>query len=81
MVSELSHVSNREISAMSTEVLESRLEELQEELLQLNAEKSMGGTPSSIGAFKATRRSIARIKTLSKQRGLKLEKERMTRWH
>ena len=41
MVSELSHVSNREISAMSTEVLESRLEELQEELLQLNAEKSM----------------------------------------
>ena len=63
MVSELSHVSNREISAMSTEVLESRLKELQEELLQLNAEKSMGGTPSSIGAFKATRRSIARIKT------------------
>ena len=63
MVSELSHVSNREISAMSTEVLESRLEELQEEMLQLNAEKSMGGTTSSIGAFKATRRSIARIKT------------------
>ena len=65
---------------MSTEVLESRLEELQEELLQLNA-KSMGGTPSSIGAFKATRRSIARIKTHLANRGLKLGKERMTRWH
>lgn len=59
----MSYVGNREIAAMSTEALESRLAELQEEMLQLNAEKSMGGTPSSIGAFKATKRSIARIKT------------------
>ena len=48
---------------MSAEALADRLEELQEELLQLRAEQSLGGTPSNMGAFKAVRRSIARIKT------------------
>ena len=59
----MSFVSNREISAMSTEAREARLLELQEELLQLRAEKALGGTPSNMGAYKATRRSIARIKS------------------
>ena len=57
----MTHVSNREIAAMSAEALADRLEELQEELLQLRAEQSLGGTPSNMGAFKATRRSIARL--------------------
>ena len=35
---------------------EARLLELQEELLQLRAEKSLGGTPASIGAYKATKK-------------------------
>jgi ribosomal protein L29 len=48
---------------MSAEARDARLLELQEELLQLRAEKSLGGTPASIGAYKATRRSIARLKT------------------
>ena len=48
---------------MSAEALKDRLAELQEELLQLRAEQSLGGTPSNMGAFKASRRSIARIKT------------------
>jgi ribosomal protein L29 len=59
----MSHVSNREIASMSQEARESRLLELQEELLQLRAEQALGGTPSNIGAYKATRRSIARLKT------------------
>ena len=59
----MSHVRNRDIAAMSHEALEARLLELQEELLQLQAEKSLGGTPSNMGAYKATRRSIARIKS------------------
>ena len=59
----MSHVSNRDIASMSNEAREARLLELQEELLQLRAEKALGGTPSSIGAYKATRRSIARLKT------------------
>jgi ribosomal protein L29 len=59
----MSHVSNREIASMSQEARESRLLELQEELLQLRAEKALCGTPSNVGAYKATRRSIARLKT------------------
>jgi ribosomal protein L29 len=59
----VTHVSNREIATMSLEALEDRLTELQEELLQLRAEQALGGTPSNMGAFKATRRSIARLKT------------------
>ena len=59
----MSHVSNREIASMSKDARESRLLELQEELLQLRAEQALGGTPSNIGAYKATRRSIARLKT------------------
>ena len=48
---------------MSGEAREARLLELQEELLQLRAEKALGVTPSNMGAYKATRRSIARLKT------------------
>lgn len=59
----MTHVSNREIASMNQEALLDRLTELQEELLQLRAEQSLGGTPSNMGAFKATRRSIARIRT------------------
>ena len=59
----MTHVSNPEIASMSAEALKDRLTELQEELLQLRAEQSLGGTPSNMGAFKACRRSIARIKT------------------
>ena len=59
----MSYVSNRDIASMSKDARESRLLELQEVLLQLRAEKALGGTPSSIGAYKATRRSIARLKT------------------
>jgi ribosomal protein L29 len=48
---------------MSAEALQDRLTELQEDLLQLRAEQALGGTPSNMGAFKACRRSIARIRT------------------
>ena len=63
----MSHVSNRDIASMSKEAREARMLELQEELLQLRAEKALGGTPANIGAYKATRRSIARLKTHMKQ--------------
>jgi len=59
----MSHVSNREIDSMSRQARETRLAELKEELLQLRAEQSLGGTPSNMGEFKATRRSIARLLT------------------
>ncbi len=59
----MSFVSNREIASMSKDAREARMLELQEELLQLRAEQALGGTPCNIGAYKATRRSIARLKT------------------
>ena len=59
----MTHVSSREIASMSMEALQDRLTELREELLQLRAEQALGGTPSNMGAFTATRRSIARIMT------------------
>jgi len=59
----MTYVGNREIAGMSRDGLKSRLDELNEEMLQMRAEQSMGGSPSNSGAFKATSRSIARIKT------------------
>jgi len=58
----MTYLSQREINSLSSEARISRLNELQEEMMQLRAEKSMGGTPANMGAFKATRRSIARLK-------------------
>ena len=52
-----------EIKELSTLELQKKLRELGDELLQLQAEKALGGTPSNMGAYKATRRSIARIKS------------------
>ena len=37
------------------------LKELQEELLQLRAELSLGGRPSNMGAFRTTWRSIVSL--------------------
>jgi ribosomal protein L29 len=59
----MTFVSNREIEAMSQDARESRLAELREEMLQLRAEKALGGTPASLGEYKATSRSIARLLT------------------
>jgi ribosomal protein L29 len=59
----MTYVSNREIEAMSQDARESRLVELLEEMLQLRAEKALGGTPASVGEYKATSRSIARLRT------------------
>ena len=59
----MTHLHQREIDSMSEEARISRLKELQEELLQLRAELSLGGRPSNMGAFRTTRRSIARLKT------------------
>ncbi|MDP6640236.1 MAG: 50S ribosomal protein L29 [Candidatus Poseidoniaceae archaeon] len=59
----MSHVSNREIESMGLEARRARLAELREEMMQLKAEKSLGGNPANLGAYKATRRSIARMIT------------------
>lgn len=59
----MSHVSNRDIVAMGEEARRARLLELREEMMQLKAEKALGGNPANMGAYRATRRSIARMLT------------------
>ncbi|MDE0574145.1 MAG: 50S ribosomal protein L29 [Candidatus Poseidoniales archaeon] len=59
----MTHVKSRDIDNMSDEARESRLLELREDLLQLRAQQALGGSASNLGAYKATRRSIARLLT------------------
>jgi ribosomal protein L29 len=59
----MTYLSQREINNMGLEAMQTRLRELEEEMLQLRAQKSLGGSTSNMGAFKATRRSLARLKT------------------
>ena len=49
--------------ARRREQRERRLAELREELLQLRAQQARGGSSSNAGAYKQTRRSIARLLT------------------
>ena len=59
----MTHAKSRDIDKMSDEAREARLLELREELLQLRAQQALGGSASNLGAYKATRRSIARMLT------------------
>ena len=59
----MTHLKSRDIDNMSDEAKEKRLIELREELLQLRAQQALGGSASNQGAYKATRRSIARLLT------------------
>ena len=59
----MTHVKSRDIDNMSDEAREARLLALREDLLQLRAQQALGGSASNLGAYKATRRSIARLLT------------------
>ncbi len=59
----MTHLKSREIDEMSEEAREQRLVELKDEMLQLRAQQALGGSASNLGAYKATRRSIARLLT------------------
>ncbi|SUZ51729.1 uncharacterized protein METZ01_LOCUS4583 [marine metagenome] len=52
---------------MNQEQRERTLEELRDEMLQLRAQQALGGSSSNPGAYKQTRRSIARMLTKMKQ--------------
>jgi len=63
----MSHIRSRDIETMSPDQREEMLDELREELLQLRAQQALGGSASNSGAYKQTRRSIARMLTRIKQ--------------
>ena len=66
----MTHVSAKEIDEMNQEQRETTLEDLRDEMLQLRSQQALGGSASNSGAYKQTRRSIARLLTK-----MKLEKE------
>ena len=59
----MAHIKSRDLDQMPPEQRERRLLELKEELLQLRAQQALGGSSSNAGAYKQTRRSIARLLT------------------
>jgi len=59
----MAHIRSRDLDQMTAEQRERRLLELKEELLQLSAQQALGGSSSNAGAYKQTRRSIARLLT------------------
>tara|TARA_B100001250_G_scaffold299146_1_gene260746 strand:+ start:143 stop:343 length:201 start_codon:yes stop_codon:yes gene_type:complete len=63
----MSHIRSRDIDSMSPEQLQEMLEELREEMLQLRSQQALGGSSSNSGAYKQTRRSIARLLTRMNQ--------------
>ena len=63
----MSHISSRDIDSMSPEQRLETLEDLREEMLQLRSQQALGGSASNSGAYKQTRRSIARLLTRMNQ--------------
>ncbi|MFL2957946.1 MAG: 50S ribosomal protein L29 [Candidatus Thalassarchaeaceae archaeon] len=63
----MSHVKSRDIDSMNMEQRERRLVELKEEMLQLRSQQALGGSSADSGAYKQTRRSIARLITKMNQ--------------
>ena len=63
----MSHVSSKEIDEMNQEQRQLTLEELRDEMLQLRSQPALGGSSSNAGAYKQTRRSIARLLTKMNQ--------------
>ena len=63
----MSHVKSRDIDSMNMEQRERSLRELKEELLQLRSPQALGGSSADSGAYKQTRRSIARLITKMNQ--------------
>lgn len=63
----MSHVSSKEIDEMDQEQREITMVELRDEMLQLRAQQALGGSTSNAGAYKQTRRSIARLLTKTSQ--------------
>ena len=59
----MTHVSAKEIDEMNQEQRETTLEELRDEMLQLRSQQALGGSASNSGAYRQTRRSIARLLT------------------
>lgn len=60
-----------EIRDMDVEEIDEKIAELKQELLKINTTIASGGAPDNPGKIKAIRRTIARMKTIKAQKGVK----------
>jgi large subunit ribosomal protein L29 len=60
-----------ELNDMDVIEIEEKIAELKQELLKINTSIASGGTPDNPGKIKAIRRTIARMKTIKAQKGVK----------
>jgi large subunit ribosomal protein L29 len=60
-----------EIRDMDLEEIDEKINDLRQELLKINTTIASGGAPDNPGKIKAIRRTIARMKTIKAQKGVK----------
>ncbi len=64
-------IRNEEIRDMSTDEINEKLTELRNELLRERSIVAAGGAPENPGRIKEIRRTIARMKTIKAEKGVK----------
>lgn len=64
-----------EMREMTDEELQNELEDLQSELLTQTSIQAAGGAPDNPGRIREMKKTIARIKTIQRERELGIEKE------
>ncbi len=65
----------KDMRSMVRKELEDKLNEARIELMKLNAQVATGASPKSPGQIKATKKTIAKIKTILKQKAKTEEKK------
>ncbi len=63
---------NEDIRDMSSDEIEEKLTELRNELLRERSIVAAGGAPDNPGRIKEIRRTIARMKTINVEKGVKV---------
>lgn len=62
-----------EIRELTDDEVEEELENLEAELLRVRSVQAAGGAPENPGRISEIRRTIARIKTIKRERGMEVE--------
>lgn len=58
----------KELSALNKEALEAKLTDLRKDLMKSNSQVAVGTVPKNVGQLKTTKKNIARILTILRQR-------------
>ena len=62
-------VKKKELKQLDYEGLKSKLEDLKKDLMKINSQRSSGSSIENPGRIKHVKRTIARIKTYTKNKG------------